>query len=88
MTVGGLWWLGESVVTLGTMVEIIDLLTTHSPPLLPSEAPVIHAMTCLNNVFTSVQVNNHISYCPNSLVDTVVYNCTIYGLSCSNVDTS
>ncbi|CAL4069482.1 unnamed protein product, partial [Meganyctiphanes norvegica] len=51
MTVGGLWWLRESMVTLGGMVELVTLLTRHSPPTFPQETPVIQAMSALHDVF-------------------------------------
>lgn len=54
LTIGGLWWLRESMVTLGGMVELVTLLTTHSPPAYPQETPVIQAMSALHDVFASL----------------------------------
>uniref|UniRef100_A0A0P4WEM1 non-specific serine/threonine protein kinase n=1 Tax=Scylla olivacea TaxID=85551 RepID=A0A0P4WEM1_SCYOL len=54
LTVGGLWWLRESMVTLGGMVELVTLLTTHSPPTYPQETPVIQAISALHDVFASL----------------------------------
>lgn len=58
LTIGGLWWLRESMVTLGGMVELVSLLTTHSPPTFPQETPVIHAISALHNVFASLHVSS------------------------------
>ncbi|KAG0722298.1 Serine/threonine-protein kinase SMG1 [Chionoecetes opilio] len=54
LTVGGLWWLRECMVTLGGMVELVTLLTTHSPPTYPQETPVIQAISALHDVFSSL----------------------------------
>lgn len=54
LTIGGLWWLRESMVTLGGMVELVTLLTTHSPPTYPQETPVIQAISALHDVFASL----------------------------------
>ncbi|KAK7071462.1 hypothetical protein SK128_003631, partial [Halocaridina rubra] len=54
LTIGGLWWLRESMVTLGGMVELVTLLTTHSPPTYPQETPVIQAISALHDVFATL----------------------------------
>lgn len=54
LTIGGLWWLRESMVTLGGMVELVTLLTTHSPPTFPQETPVIQAISALHDVFATL----------------------------------
>lgn len=45
------------MVTLGGMVELVTLLTTHSPPAYPQETPVIQAMSALHDVFASLHVS-------------------------------
>lgn len=56
LTIGGLWWLQESMVTLGGIVELVTLLTTHSPPTYPQETPVIQAISALHDVFSTLHV--------------------------------
>lgn len=77
LTIGGLWWLRESMVTLGGMVELVTLLTTHSPPAYPQETPVIQAMSALHDVFASLHVSILYPYYSLQYLALKVYYCLI-----------